>query len=1039
MAKTQQRTGPCLIRNGIVLTVTLLTARMTFPGHVKAAPTTAPAGYRAAFGAVEPISDETVIVEAEEFRVDTSGVAGREQGWKARKWGENYYAATFANTFLSRKAFLGAPEQANDSTARIVVRVPKPGRYLALVRYEAAHQFQTQFHLRIEQAGKVRLDRLYGARDNLKIWAFREKVKPQVVWSWGAGEDVVWEGHSAAVDLEAGPATLTLLAGRQPEPAACRNVDLVMLTSDIEQVRRRIDTENYLPVDGMLTQAGDLYVKLHNDPTGAAVVVTIPPGIEHSPYWVHQRTWKPLKLEAEPGKSTDWVEVGSLLDTMNDGQWRLSAAGKAALRFSLEFGVPTPAGPIRSIRRFDNLSGDVELAYHGDTRYSQQIQSSDEVLYDLLAELKAMPATGVAPRRTPVYGYTFERRERDPGFNSAIDQFVHLIGANALRDGSDGDIPGDAGPIRGYIDVRDQTPEQVKAVTEKLAREGRADKIAVVSLGDEIGLPQPPEHHDAEFRQWLRDRKLNPGELDPASKGDWEKLVYSPDPAAAKDHPGLYYYSRVYANRFGIARLKQVSDVLRAALPNAGIGANFSPHQGHPYLGEVAKWVSAFREGALTMPWSEDYAWQPPIGSQQMNSLSLDLFRCGVRDHPEARIQFYVMAHSPGNTPNSWRRQFYADLGHGMKIVNLYEFRPVQAAYTENHVTGAEMYQAVRQGLRELGGFEDFIQDGRVRPAETGLYFSEAGDIWDNNRDPFGAAKRTLYIAIRHQQLPLDVVVEADALDGALDRYKLLYLCDQNVSRAASAAIARWVSAGGRLFATAGAGMFDEFNQPNANLREFLGVRLIAMDEPKDPVRFEKQDLPFASIVDTVRWKGSAGEVAIPVIGVRCHFETRDADENRPVISGTFSDGSPAVTVRRVGAGSATSCGFLPGLSYFKPAIPLRPVDRGSRDDSMSHFIPTAFDAGADALIGSPAAGLDRPTICSERLVETTIVQSDHGLLVPLINWSGHSLPAVSLTIPDAARFKDAHLAGGGTVLRQGSGAATFRFDLDVADALILR
>ena len=32
---------------------------------------------------------------------------------------------------------------------------------------------------------------------------------------------------------------------------------------------------------------------------------------------------------------------------------------------------------------------------------------------------------------------------------------------------------------------------------------------------------------------------------------------------------------------------------------------------------------------------------------------------------------------------------------------------------------------------------------------------------------------------------------------------------------------------------------------------------------------------------------------------------------------------------------------FLPGVSYFAPAIPLRPVDRSSVDESMAHFIPT--------------------------------------------------------------------------------------------------
>src|SRR5947208_385650 len=82
-----------------------------------------------------------------------------------------------------------------------------------------------------------------GARDNLKIWAFGQKLKKEVAWDWGAGENVVWEGHDAAVQLKAGTARLTLVADKQPEPAARRNVDLVMLTSDEEQVKQRIDKD----------------------------------------------------------------------------------------------------------------------------------------------------------------------------------------------------------------------------------------------------------------------------------------------------------------------------------------------------------------------------------------------------------------------------------------------------------------------------------------------------------------------------------------------------------------------------------------------------------------------------------------------------------------------------------------------------------------------------------------------------------------------------------------------------------------------------
>src|SRR5439155_18561260 len=157
------------------------------------------------------------------------------------------------------------------------------------------------------------------------------------------------------------------------------------------------------------------------------------------------------------------------------------------------------------------------------------------------------------------------------------------------------------------------------------------------------------------------------------------------------------------------------------------------------------------------------------------------------------------------------RRQFYGALAHGAKVINLFEFRPVQAAYTENHVSLPEMYQAVRTGIHELGQFEEIIQDGRVRPGQAGLWFSEAADVWNDNRPPFGAGKRTLYIAVRHQQLPLDVVVEGDDLAN----YKLIYLTDRHVSRAASKRLAGWVSNGGQLFATAGAGMRDEMDRPN--------------------------------------------------------------------------------------------------------------------------------------------------------------------------------------------------------------------------------
>ncbi len=77
---------------------------------------------------VAPAPDGTIFCEAEEFAVE-------KPGWQARPWGENYFSGTFANTFLSRKAFLGAPEDCDETTATIAINVANAGRYLVLVRY----------------------------------------------------------------------------------------------------------------------------------------------------------------------------------------------------------------------------------------------------------------------------------------------------------------------------------------------------------------------------------------------------------------------------------------------------------------------------------------------------------------------------------------------------------------------------------------------------------------------------------------------------------------------------------------------------------------------------------------------------------------------------------------------------------------------------------------------------------------------------------------------------------------------------------------
>lgn len=968
--------------------------------------------------------DGLYVCEAEEFQSATT-TAADQAGWQAKRFGENYYAATFANSFLSRQAFLGAPEQCEETVASLNVDIKDAGRYLVLVRYEAAYRFETQFRVQVEQNGQLILNRLYGARDNLKIWAFSEKLKKEVGWSWGAVENIVWEGHDAFASLQPGRATIRLIAAKQPEPAAKRNVDLVMLTTDVEQVQNRIEKERYLPLDGMLTQSGDVFLKVTN--LGASPLTFAGRGApaggnwqQHSPYWVHMRTWQIPSVTVEAGRTSEWVEVGSSMDSLSDGQWFWTGNGK----YTAEFGLREANGSISKLAEFTG-EGNLDLAADGDTRYSRRLRRQEDVLYDLLAYLKKEnPAPhGKAPSRTTIYAHTFDALD-EGRHKAAVAEFKNLFAiADTAPEAADG---------RGYIDVRGVATPKLEEFCQKLAPHAR--NIAVVSLGDEISLPSPGGADvNSRFQNWLKSRGMKPADVLP-SAANWDAVAWNIDAKLKESQPGIYYWSKRYQYDFGIRSIKERTDILRKHFPNAGVGANYSPHypQEHMFLGEVFKWVSVFRESGMTLPWSEDYIWQLAIGTPQMNHINFDLFRAANRHHPERKIMYYVMPHMPNNTPRQWRRLFYGALGHGMKIVDLFEFRPVHVAYTENHVDEPEMYREVLRSFRELGLYEDIIQDGTVRPAEAAMWFSETADIWGDSHGSFAAAKRGLYTAIRHQQIPLDFVVEPDAHDGTLGKYKVLYLTDAHVSQAASTKIAEWTQAGGRLFATAGAGMFDELNRPNEILQKLLGVSQTGLDVPDgQQLIWIKQDLPFSTPIAQVK----SGEQFIPVFGVRSRVTLSGAEQ----ISG-FSDGAPAVTRQVVGKGQATYCAYLPALSYYQPAIPKLPVDRGATDDAMVHFLPTEFDSRVAALIASPVEPALRSVICSEPLVETTIVDSPHGSVVSLVNWSGKPIEKLTVEILVPVPNGTVTLASGGSItVDRKDGHLTATLSCETADALIIR
>jgi len=136
--------------------------------------------------------------------------------------------------------------------------------------------------------------------------------------------------------------------------------------------------------------------------------------------------------------------------------------------------------------------------------------------------------------------------------------------------------------------------------------------------------------------------------------------------------------------------------------------------------------------------------------------------------------------------------------------------------------------------------------------------------------------------------------------------------------------------------------------------------------------------------------------------------------------------------------------GFLPGLAYFSPAIPTRPVDRSASDAGFNHFVPTEFDVHIRALIASPLAGIAGavPVTISEPLVDSGVVTAAKlGTAIPLINWAGKPLKGLTVTLNFDSPFKTASLARGGklTVEHGEDGHMSFELDLELTDAIILR
>jgi hypothetical protein len=1025
-----------------------------------------------------------LIAEAEDFAV-THGA------WRVVPYRENYFASTFAITFLSRMACLGAPAQvAQDAVAEERISVPVDGEFQVLARYEQPFDFSAEFTLEIEQSGHTLLSQPFGRLQDPKIWAFNkhQRVPMERYW-WGSTENIVWQ-QAGPVRLARGEARLRLIARAQLEngvqrvKAAERHVDAIVLTNDLAGLEAQKKAA-YLELDGWLVQDGDLYVRFTNPADGRGPLLPLVEPFnqgQHSPYYVHVRDWPTTRVlksgrlpsredyalagphsdavkpglvgplldpsrfsaipAAEylgPGETSAWVPLGQALDALNDSLWLpraiyLNAAkNDRAIDLVAEFAVPDGKGGLRSIRTL-RLQGTPEalspiaLEIPGNVRTRPVIRSALEALQGLNAEVAKWTTPSPAPRRFPIYGLLdFSGALANPG--PIGEQATRL----ALALGDDTMTPA-SGPWAAKLGV----PERRTGIVTHWHL-GQVEKGYAAADKDgrarSIGI--------VSYGDEIRIEARTPAAGDETAFKTWlaARGVSGPSAAHLTDDPAdpWFYYGRLWGYETQMATYADATRFLESKLgPGVLTGINYSPHAN--YLVSDLQWVRPFKVGALKLPWSEDYAWQIPEFSPQVTGYLVSALRAGSKYH-DLPILMYVMPHSPGNTPRDFRLSFYAAVAHGARMIHYFCATPLAVGQTENYIATDDlaMWRAVFDTTHDAGGFEDYVVDSRVRPARVGLLLSSVDEIRTGDANDKGGIhnqeRKAVYYALRHAQVAVDFVSEDDVIEGRAKGLDLIYVTQQFLHSKAVEALTRWVDAGGTLVALAGGGFLDEFGRNDPASHALYGVaEQQFLKDPALPMVLAKQDLPGLKPLDEASW----GDVSAPVLVWKQGLRPSDGK-----VLGTFHDGKPAVIEKAHGKGRAVLFGFFPGMAYLKSGLPLRPVDRGATDAGFNHFLPTAMDAGlrralVDAFLPSDFV---RPVETSQPLVEATLLETPalHRLAVPLMNYTGAALPALRVTLRGLGAIRSVRsLAHGALQAQSRDGAVLITLPLDVADMLLV-